>query len=117
MEQLSIPDYDKSKDTVAAARARARLNGYVATGKEEGAKLFNLIKQNVITPYLIYTKDMDFDPALRAGETPLYKARVDSGLQDFRLHKHALSQMAAEVGIPAVFVTMLTKGEDWERRS
>lgn len=100
----------------ALERAQANLDQYVQRGKMQGLSLFESIKNNVITPYRVYTRDMSFMPGELTGSTPRYAINMAEDVRHLTLHRHALSQMAAEVKIPMTFVNTLTEGEDWERR-
>lgn len=96
-------------------RAAERLRTYVESGKLQGMRLRHTIKENVITPYRVYTHDMSFQRGENKSDTPTYSIKVDGEVKSFTLHRHALGQMAGEVQIPITFVNTLTKGEDWER--
>lgn len=100
----------------AAKKAEEELNKLVQRGVSRGAQLLNTIKENVIVPYMVYTKDMAFHPAKQVGASPEYIIDFGDEVVPYDLHKHALSQMAGEVKIPVSFVNTLTQGADWERR-
>lgn len=97
-------------------RATERLQTYIQSGKLQGMRLIQTIKENIITPYRVYTPDMAFKAGVRKSDTPQYSIKVNGEVQEYDLHRHALGQMAGEVQIPLTFVNTLTKGEDWERR-
>jgi hypothetical protein len=105
--------------TTELINAKNRLADYVHAGINQGEKLLQTIKDNVITPYRVYTHDMSFVPGTNKGDTPTYCVRLDpqqEGTVEFNLHRHALGQMAGEIQVPLTFVNTLTKGADWERR-
>lgn len=106
--------YDTASESTATTAAVQRLQSYMNNGKMEGVALFKAIRDNVITPYRVYTKDMYFAPALKAGEPPRYDVLIDGNVSPFQLHRHALGQMASEVKIPITFVNTLMNGADWE---
>ena len=97
-------------------RATERLQTYIQRAKLQGMRLIQTIKENIITPYRVYTPDMAFKAGVRKSDTPQYSIKVNGEVQEYDLHRHALGQMAGEVQIPLTFVNTLTKGEDWERR-
>lgn len=106
--------YNNTSDTPAAQAASKRLETYVDSGKQQGMRLFKAIKDNIIVPYRVYTKDMAFHPAKQKGAVPEYYIDVDNSVTPFEVHRHALGQMAGEVKIPLTFVNTLMNGEDWE---
>jgi hypothetical protein len=115
MNQTSFPDYQAAASSAVVQRADRRLKEYTQAGKLAGMALFNTLRENIITPYRIYTTDMTFEGAAKMGEAPIYRAQVGDTRKLFQLHRHALGQMASEVKIPTTFVNTLTEGEDWER--
>ena len=108
-------DYNVAVESPLRTAALQRLNALVEKGKLGATEMFKAIRESSITPYRVYTRDMFFDPGT-PGCPPRYGFNLDTTKLHYRLHRHALGQMAGEVKIPIAFVNTLMNGEDWENR-
>src|SRR3972149_3913931 len=108
--------YQQALDSAAAKVAVDKLHLRFNMSRDNAINVWSQARDMVIVDYDIVVDDMRFEPQEPVDSPPMYFTKGGGNERSWKLHPHAMRQMATEVGIPTTFVNTLTKGEEWERR-
>lgn len=97
--------YQNILDPKKHDRVYARLHSRIALGEREQQALIDRVAKTVIRDKLVPPHAVKFDVA--QGNVTL---RYPNDPQLFTIHRHALNQLAAKVGLPMTYVSMLHDG-------